>query len=222
MPELTATTGTTKAIRFTSLADLIAAEETRQAAEEIRQLLGESDSNDPYSSNDLYSEGITEEQATRLLLRLAAKKREIEVLKIQYQKLLTERTRNLAQFESWITPQLEAFATAALEKSKGRSKTVKLFGGDLSFRKVKESWSVKDEAKTIGDIRSICPGAIVQVEKLDKKALWSQLGELEPMEDGTVLHKATGGIIEGIAYTPEHESFSISTPDKTEQETETK
>lgn len=147
---------------------------------------------------------VVENQQTAewVLGKIYEKKARLHLLQQQAQKLIVDAAADLASFEAHFLPQVEAWAKAELESGKVKGKTIKTFGGDITFRRIPANLIYLGETSKADVARALCPEAIevVTVEKVDAKKLKEAIfGQLE----------ATGEVPEGVEIVPEQERMYL-------------
>ena len=141
---------------------------------------------------------VTDTQSAAWVLRkIAARQAEIDLVKAQAQEMIKGLQSGLDSFRGRFEPQLEAWARQEIEKTGGRTKTVKTLGGSLSFRtvpaglEITDTGSAAEVAITLGLVKP-APVDLVAYRKAAQESL-----------------ERTGELLPGVEIRPERESFSI-------------
>lgn len=137
------------------------------------------------------------DSAAWVLRKIAAREAEIALVKAQAAEIVKGLQSGLESFKGRFEPQLEAWARVELEKTGGKTKTVKTLGGNLAFRtvpagiEITDTGSAAEVALTLGLVKP-APVDLAAYKKAAQAAL-EERGELLP----------------GVELRPARESFSI-------------
>lgn len=115
--------------------------------------------------------------------------------------------KEIEPMESTILRMTELLRPYALAKLEGKkSRTVKLVGGSLSFRKGTTEYT-KDDAKLLAFVEQAAPEYIQQVPKLQ----WAEFKKTLVEADGGVLVTADGEVVDGVTYAEKEDVFTVKT-----------
>jgi phage host-nuclease inhibitor protein Gam len=142
----------------------------------------------------------SEDKANWLLRKVANLEAEEARVKAQADSILlglkTERSGLMNRFGA----ELEQWTKAQIEAKGGKTKTLKLLQGNLSFRTVPAGLRVGELTDALTTAKAVCPSAVLTVEQLDRKAF---------LDHATELFEQTGELLPGIERTEARESFSM-------------
>ncbi len=149
----------------------------------------------------------------RVLDRIAQAKARAERIKANAAVLVEEAEKEAASLEARFGADLEDFARERLAATRGKSKTVKLLNGTLSFRTVPGGIEVlpEDEDAMLRWAEAYLPSAVTLKPVLDKAAVKARLGVACDPDGGEayIVDDVTGEVIEWARVKPAQERFYI-------------
>lgn len=147
----------------------------------------------------------TAEHADWVLKKIHAMDAELALVEAQARKMVKQIKSERERFAARFLPQVEAWALAELEASKGKKKSVALLHGTVQFTSTPARLTIENVADALQTARLVTPGAITTetVEKLDREALLSYAAEQ---------FEATGEILPGLKRTEGGNRMSLRFP----------